>query len=745
MEIPVTSVPAIRRIAPVFLLALVSVAFYWRIALTDQYVWFDHTDMVYLELPRLQYEALEIHRGSLPLWDRYLFFGQPLIGGAQPGPLYPLNLLFCLLPLDNGFLSFRFLNWYWVLIHFQAALGAYLFLRSRRLGVPAALFGGLAFSYSGFFGSVPWLDVANGAVWIPVVLLWVWRAAEEARPLRDSALAGLALGIAWLSGHHELPLLLSLAAAGALAWLSWTQHRTLLRPLTSLAVFGLVTALISAVQILPMIEFGRLGVRWVGTPDPVGWRDLVPYTIHSIYSMSARDVLGSFILVGRQVEAGFFVGLVVLSLAAMGLMSHWNQRAVRVLAGMGICALIYAAGQSTVIHGLFYALIPMVGKARVPLRAVALAHFALAALAGWGLDALLRRTAPLRAVALALTLLGCAIVAGAGYRLAAAGELADESTLRAGFIALALAALLAAFRAGRLEPRAAALGVVLAAVIELSPLALFSSRYQENGWRFAGALHRNDDLAAWLRTQPGQVRVSADDTEFPENFGEWQGISQASGYTAGLATNLRGPGWHLPEWQNIAGVTHWLASKPARPDQVDMYEGRTGVHAWRNPGALPRAWLVHQTIAVRDVEDLNSRVRNPAFDPRRQAVLLGSAPPLKVCPAEQEDANVTGSSANQVTVQVRTDCTALLVLSETNYPGWRARIDGREAPILEVFGAFRGVVIGPRDSSVSFDFRPASVRVGWRLTLAGLVLVILLCGGPRAFPPIRATASRWLA
>ncbi|MBI4874808.1 MAG: hypothetical protein HY822_09270, partial [Acidobacteria bacterium] len=452
-----------RRIAPVFLLAAISAGFYWRIALTDQYLWFDHSDMVYLEIPRLQYEAREIHQGRLPLWNSDLFFGQPLIGGAQPGPLYPLNLLFCLLPLDNGFLSFRLLNWYWVLIHFQAALGAYLFLRDRRLGVPAALFGGFAFSCAGFFGSVPWLDVANGAVWIPVVLLSVWRAAEGTRPLRDSALAGLALGIAWLSGHHELPLLLSLAAAGVLAWLSWVQHRRLPRPLTTLAVFGLVAALISAVQLLPLLEFGRLSVRWVGTPDPVGWRDLVPYTIHSIYSMSARDVLGSFILAGQGIEAGFFVGLVILTLAAIGLLSSWNQRAVRVLAGMGICALIYAAGQSTIFHGLLYALVPVFEKVRVVLRAVALVHFALAALAGWGLDALLRRTAPVRAAVFALALLGCAIVVGAGYRLAATGEIAGEGALRAGFTALALASLLAAFRAGRLGPRAAALGLALAA------------------------------------------------------------------------------------------------------------------------------------------------------------------------------------------------------------------------------------------------------------------------------------------
>ena len=83
---------------------LLSIVFYWKLALTDQYVWFDHPDMAYLEIPRVQFQAHEIHRGQFPLWDPRIWMGQPLIGQTQPGLLYPFNLAFALLPLQNGYI-----------------------------------------------------------------------------------------------------------------------------------------------------------------------------------------------------------------------------------------------------------------------------------------------------------------------------------------------------------------------------------------------------------------------------------------------------------------------------------------------------------------------------------------------------------------------------------------------------------------------------------------------------------------
>ena len=200
------------------LLALLSVAFYWKLTLSRDYVWFDQPDMAYIELPRVGFQAHAIHGGRFPLWDPNIWVGQPLIGQTQPGPLYPLNLLLCLMPLRDGYVQFTSLNWHYVLMRFLAALFCYWLCRDLRLSRGASVLAGCAFGFSGFLGSVAWLDVANGALTTPLVFLFLFRAVRGEFPARNAALSGLFLGVAWLSGHHEIPLLVSMAVAATWAW-----------------------------------------------------------------------------------------------------------------------------------------------------------------------------------------------------------------------------------------------------------------------------------------------------------------------------------------------------------------------------------------------------------------------------------------------------------------------------------------------------------------------------------------------
>jgi hypothetical protein len=55
--------------------------------------------------------------------------------------------------------------------------------------------------------SVAWSDVAAGGIFAPLWLLYAARAVRGRRPWASAGLAGFWLGLAWLSGHHEVPLL----------------------------------------------------------------------------------------------------------------------------------------------------------------------------------------------------------------------------------------------------------------------------------------------------------------------------------------------------------------------------------------------------------------------------------------------------------------------------------------------------------------------------------------------------------
>ena len=72
---------------------------------------------------------------------------------------------------------------------------------------------------------------------------------------------------------------------------------------------------------------------------------------------------------------------------------------------------------------------------------------------------------------------------------------------------------------------------------------------------------------------------------------------------------------------------------------------------------------------------------------------------------------------------------SLLVLSEHYDHGWRATVDGKEAPIVEVDLAAMGILLPPGRHSVRLRFWPAGLTAGlWVFvaTLGGLAAISLL-------------------
>ena len=75
-------------------------------------------------------------------------------------------------------------------------------------------------------------------------------------------------------------------------------------------------------------------------------------------------------------------------------------------------------------------------------------------------------------------------------------------------------------------------------------------------------------------------------------------------------------------------------------------------------------------------------------------------------------------------VAARVTAPALLVLSDSFFPGWEALVDGTRAPIVCADYAFRGVALAAGEHRVEFRYRPRSFRAGVALAAGGLVLAL---------------------
>ncbi|NTU53723.1 MAG: YfhO family protein, partial [Chlorobiaceae bacterium] len=84
-------------------------------------------------------------------------------------------------------------------------------------------------------------------------------------------------------------------------------------------------------------------------------------------------------------------------------------------------------------------------------------------------------------------------------------------------------------------------------------------------------------------------------------------------------------------------------------------------------------------------------------------------------------------SAESVTMDVRADGEALLVLSELFYPErWRLSVDGRSQPTLKVDALIRGVVVPSGEHVVSFVYDRSRFETGRRVSLAATLLSLAL-------------------
>ena len=66
------------------------------------------------------------------------------------------------------------------------------------------------------------------------------------------------------------------------------------------------------------------------------------------------------------------------------------------------------------------------------------------------------------------------------------------------------------------------------------------------------------------------------------------------------------------------------------------------------------------------------------------------------------------------------------MLLDSYDPGWRVKVDGSPAPLLQANELFRAVRLTPGEHVVEFRYRPVPFLVGLALTVIGLSAVLAL-------------------
>ena len=393
--------------------------------------------------------------GEIPLWNPYLFAGVPFLAAGQHSALYPLSVVYYLLPLDKAY------GWFTVLNLGLAGAFMFIFMRTLGTGRGAAVFAGIVYQFSGFMlGSVVFQMIIASAAWLPLILAMTERIIQQSPALggRPSSLpwaviGALAVACSILAGHIEVTVYTALVVAFYAVWRIGTvigfrylkvDGPFILKVIAWLLVMGIGGALIAAVQLLPLFELVGQNFRTertefatvlsYGFPLRDVFRWLVPHlygnqahhTYFDLFNFGMRPIVSTqgntWWGIKNDVEGAAYVTIIALIFAGIGLVAHLRTRTkIEAPAGffglLSLLSVLFIFG--TPLYAILYYGLPGVNQLHSPFRWVFPLTFCIAALAGLGFEWLLQRMRkhsawdkepvppkPLRLVAVGCLLLG---------------------------------------------------------------------------------------------------------------------------------------------------------------------------------------------------------------------------------------------------------------------------------------------------------------------------------------------------
>lgn len=220
-------------------------------------------DQAYQFVPWRYHAWSRLRTGDVPLWNPDSAIGTPLVATMQAAVFYPINVVTLALPFETTF-AFSALLRLWI-----AGFFTYLLLRRYRAGRAAGLVAGTSFMLSGFV--VGWLGHphTNVAVWLPALILSVeglLTSQNRSSATRWWALLAVVTGVQFLGGHIETSRDI-LLAAGAYAVVRSLQRGEdpvwkRLRRLAAAGAGVAAGALLAAIQLLPFLEWLPLSAEY---------------------------------------------------------------------------------------------------------------------------------------------------------------------------------------------------------------------------------------------------------------------------------------------------------------------------------------------------------------------------------------------------------------------------------------------------------------------------------------------------
>jgi len=727
-------------------------------------------------LPLKQYLVERLSAGELPQWFPYEGLGRPFIGVTHTGVFHPFPMLYYFFSVPNAYRVSILLSC------LLAALGAFAFGRSLNLSSTGALLASIAFALSGYLVSM----TDNLTYLYPICLLPFFCLALE-KAFTDARAWAVAPAIVWatvfLNGDVQTGYYY-----GFIALLWAVTHAPGPRFERGLRL-GLVAGLAA---LLAGIQLGPAWAVFLGSDrlhDTLFHKQAMGWSTHPLRLLTVlaapvgEDVFSTVtekstgavpeIYIGYFWAESLYLGIPVTGLALLG---AWRRRDLRVLAWLGGLALLLSLGRWGGLYELFSHIVPLWSAFRYPEKFMGVVSFAIAMLAGAGLDALRtgkERLWPWLAAASLCVIAWMSLPTEAGAQIAssfgasvalarALTETAARAALSSAVAALGVGMVITGANRGALRMEWLLTSLVAIVALDLSRVNL--EAYHMGPAEIATF---NAPLARALEARvgplsPGRFRlVTLVETlvAFPEQLertlGHYAAVIAARrqalvalhnaefhietakpylpGYKAELMAMLRqGIGLQAAARYNV-GYYIGLRSRLKDPRLVRVVLVELpdyDLALFRNPfPAKPRVYLSRRPERAAEPIDPAMLLKRPDFLSGDVDVIETTDEGLPRSPSAGL-ATIEWYAPEEVRVRVEGPQPAVLILLDAFDTGWTAMLDhATSLPISRANALVRAVVVPSGAHVVTFRYETPLLRTGAVASLTG----VLLCVGLIAY------------
>ena len=724
---------------------------------------------------------------AVPQWDPYIFSGLPFVAATHGDTYHPIVLLRLVLPTDMA------MNASFLIHLILAGFFMYLFLRGFGLPWVAAVAGGIAYQLTGQVASLVNSGHDGKIIVSSLLPLALWGLTRWIRDGRWTGAGTVAasVGLAILSPQLQSSYYLLLASGLFALYLAFFDPD---RPVRRVAVLRLGGALgavalggaIAAIQVLPFLQYIPYSPRGAAG-ESTGWEHAISWamppeellnTILPQFS-GLRDMYSGRNFFKHHSE---YLGVGTLILATIGVTQTARVRLRWAFVALAAFFLTFALAGATPFFQIWYAILPMVAKARAHSMAFYIVSFAVAVWAAFGVERVLQRERRIRGLTGWLVALGVILlfaVAGVFTNLersiaAAAGQalgdpdrvgraVANQSAIVWGALRIALfgaatLGLLFAWGRGRLRPAAFAALLFVVLGFDLYSIDrqffVFSPR--------AAQLYPSDPITERITATPKPYRV-LDIPQAPVYDGSnlmVYGIPQVLGYHSFQIRFydelLGGKG----QWRNLFTSLHlWklLAIRYVTASDsihipgyhrilgpVRAATGRTGY--LYEADSIPAYARVIPAAVKGEAERIVPTLIDPRLDYDRVVLFAPDQPvnPLPVDsmpPPSPARAQVTAWEPGRmsITLDPPPPAPSYVLVAENWYLDWQATVDGVAATVLQGDQTFITVPVPAGARRVELVYRSSRSRTGRMISIFAVLIVAGLLVGP---PVTRRFAAR---